>query len=84
MGRPSEVLFLLALLLSAEVGVAPRLLQPADFADEFVFFLFLLVLNLARQLFIRRELGSTWHPTAPRAVTAKYQLLPGAAAGRRR
>lgn len=38
-GRSSEVLFLSALLLSAEVGVAPRLLQPADFADEFIFFL---------------------------------------------
>lgn len=45
-GRSSEVLFLLALLLSAEVGVAPRLLQPADFADDFFFFPFLLVLNL--------------------------------------
>lgn len=45
-GRSSEVLFLLALLLSAEVGVAPRLLQPADFADEYFFFPFLLVLNL--------------------------------------
>lgn len=39
-GRSSEVLFLLALLLSAEVGVAPRLLQPADFADDFFFSLF--------------------------------------------
>lgn len=72
-GRSSEVLLLLALLLSAEVGVAPRRLQPADFADEFFFFFYTRP-EFARQLFIRRKVGSTWHPTAPRAVTAKYQL----------
>lgn len=80
-GGSWEVLFPVALLLSAEVGVAPRLLQPADFADDFFFFFFYSFRILRGSYLYRVKVGSTWHPTAPRAVTAENTSPPWRGSG---